>query len=60
MINLFLSRETQFFLTYPLLKENISLRPVLTIQIGAPIVVFNEALGTLPLVVDKTSNALSV
>ena len=40
----------------PIQIENARLKPALTIPTGAPITVANDAIETLPVVIDKTIN----
>ena len=43
----------------PVEIENTRLKLALTIPTGAPIIVVNDAIETLPVVIDKTINGLS-
>ena len=43
----------------PVEIENARLKLALTVPIGAPITVTNDAIETLPVVIDKTVNGLS-
>ena len=47
------------FFMIPVQIENARLKLALTIPTGAPITVANDAIETLPVVIDKTINDLS-
>ena len=47
------------FFMIPVEIENARLRLALTIPTGAPIIVANDVIETLPVVIDKTINNLS-